>query len=165
MRTLSLTLQILWVVVGIVCFVVLVSAAFAQVVLPDQVLTPGVIASVNQTEVCGKIGGVTYSQRHRRTTTAMKAEVRREYGMARCGEVDHRVELSLGGADVIGNLWCQPGPPVVWNFKLKDRLEALVWRKVCREHSMTLAQGQAVFLAPDWRLSYCRLIGGAPCPP
>lgn len=132
--------------------------------LPDPGLTPGVIASTDEAEVCGTVNGVTYSKRHRQTTAAMKAQVAREYGREHCGEIDHRVELSLGGADDVKNLWCQPGPDeAIWNFKLKDRLEAEVWRRVCHQHSMTLAEGQAVFLAPDWRVEYCRIIGGGPC--
>ena len=133
--------------------------------LPDPALTPGVVASTDPAEVCGYVGGLSYSARHRKTTVAMKAAVAREYGAARCGEIDHRVELSLGGADVPANLWCQPGPPVVWNFRLKDRLESYVWRAVCRQHMMSLAAGQAIFLAPDWRVAYCQFIKGPPCPP
>jgi len=134
-------------------------------VIPDPSLTPGVIATTNQAEVCGFVGGLSYSQRHRTTTSEMKAEVRRRYGMARCGEIDHRGPLALGFADVVENLWCQPGPPETWNFKLKDRLETYVWEAVCRHHTMTLDQGQRIFLEPDWRRPYCELIGGDPCLP
>ena len=139
--------------------------ARSQSVLPDPALTPGVVASTDPAEVCGVVGGRTYSQRHRKTSYQMKVEVRRRYGAQRCGEIDHRVELSLGGDDAVENLWCEAGPPEPWSYKLKDRLEALVWRRVCRDHSMTLEEGRAVFLAPDWRAGYCALVGGAPCPP
>lgn len=146
--------------------VLLAGPALAQVrVVPDPRLTPGVVASTDAAEICGREpDGRTYSQDHRRTTQAMKRQVAREYGQARCGEIDHRLELSLGGADAVKNLWCQPGPAQTpWNFRLKDKLEALVWHRVCREHRMSLADGQAVFLAPDWRDAYCTLIGGPPC--
>jgi hypothetical protein len=126
---------------------------------------PGVVASTDQTEVCGIVGGLSYSKRHRATTQEMKAEVRRRDHAAVCGEIDHRLMLALGGADAIENLWCQPGPPEPWNFHLKDALELLVWENVCKHHTMTLAEGQAVFMAPDWRVGYCALIGGPPCPP
>jgi len=132
-------------------------------VLPDDALTPGAVATTDQAEVCGYVGGLSYSQRHRQTTPEMKAEVRRRYGMAQCGEIDHRLLLALGGADTIENLWCQPGPPTAWNYQVKDRLGVYVWRAVCKTHSMTLAEGQAVFLRPDWRDEYCTLIGGSPC--
>lgn len=126
---------------------------------------PGLIASVDEAEVCGVVDGMTYSQRHRQTTPEMKREVRERDGMASCGEIDHRLPLALGGADDVRNLWCQPPPPEVWNFKLKDRMEAFIWHATCRQHTMTLAAAQAIFLEPDWRGPFCELIGGAPCPP
>jgi len=135
-------------------------------VVPDPTLTPGVIASTDEAEVCGIVDGKTYSQRHRKTTSAMKAEVFKRYGIQKAGrefEVDHRVELSLGGADELGNLWPEPGNGlgVQWTFHLKDRLEARVWRMVCKEHSMSLADGQAIFLG-DWVEGYAKIFGVAP---
>jgi hypothetical protein len=132
-------------------------------VLPDPVLTPGVVASTDQAEVCGIIGGLSYSKRHRVTPPEMKAAVRQRYGMAHCGEIDHRGPLALGFADVVENLWCQPGPPEVWNYKLKDKLETFVWEAVCKHHTMTLAEGQEIFLATDWRGPYCHYFPGPPC--
>jgi hypothetical protein len=146
----------------IAALLLVAAPAFAQQVVPPAG-APGVVASTDVAEVCGVVGGVSYSRRHRATTAEMKAAVRKRDGMARCGEIDHRLMLALGGADAAENLWCQPGPPEVWNFKLKDKLEDLVWAKVCKEHSMTLANGQAIFLAPDWREAYCRYFPGAPC--
>ncbi len=134
-------------------------------VLPDPGLTPGVIASTDQVEVCGIVNGLSYSKRHRVTTSEMKAEVRQRYGARQCGEIDHRLMLALGGADDIDNLWCQPGPDeTVWHYKLKDKLELFVWEAVCKHHTMSLAEGQAMFMAPDWRVPYCQFIGGSPCP-
>jgi len=132
-------------------------------VVPDPTLTPGVVASTDEAEVCGIVDGKTYSQRHRKTTSAMKGEVFKRYGIQKAGrefEVDHRVELSLGGADELGNLWPEEG----WqhpSFHDKDRLEARVWRMVCKEHSMSLADGQAIFLG-DWREGYQKVFGAAP---
>ncbi len=126
--------------------------AAQEVLLPDPQLTPGVIASTDQAEVCGFIGGLSYSKRHRVTTPEMKENIHQRYGASWCGEIDHRLPLALGGADVVENLWCQPGPPEPWNFTLKDRLESYVWEAVCKRHTMTLEQGQAIFLAPDWRV-------------
>ena len=133
-------------------------------VLPDPTLTPGVVASTDQAEVCGIVGGLSYSKRHRVTPEEMKAEIRQRYGAARCGEIDHRLPLALGGADVVENLWCQPGPPATWHFRLKDKLETYVWEAVCKHGAMTLAEGQAIFLATDWRGAYCHYFPGAPCP-
>lgn len=121
---------------------------------------PGVVASTDVNEVCGRVGGQTYSQRHRQTTPEMKREAHR--GIVHCGEIDHRLPLSLGGADDVQNLWCEPEDGA-WNFRVKDRLEVFVWDAVCHRHTMTLAEGQAVFLAPDWRVEYCRLLPGEPC--
>ncbi len=132
--------------------------------LPDPKLTPGVVASTDEAEVCGFVGGLSYSKRHRATTAEMKAEVRRRYGRTHCGEIDHRVPLALGGADVVENLWCQPGPDeAVWNFILKDALEFHVWASVCHDHTMSLAQGQTLFLEPDLTEQYCGLIAGEVC--
>lgn len=138
------------------------AAAALRVLPPPE--APGVIASTDVAEVCGRNAqGLTYSQAHRQTTPAMKAAAHR--GIASCGEIDHRLPLALGGADDVRNLWCQPGPPEPWNFHVKDRLEVYVWDAVCHKRTMTLAEGQAVFLRADWRVEFCRLIGGAPCPP
>lgn len=126
--------------------------------LPDPTLTPGVIASTDEAQVCGRTGGLTYSQAHRQTTEAMKAQVRQEYHAAHCGEIDHRVPLALGGADDVKNLWCQPGTGA-WSYHVKDRLEVYAWEAVCKHHTMTLGQGQAIFLAPDWREEYRKLLG------
>ncbi len=143
-----------------------VMALAADRELPDPTLTPGAVASVDQAEVCGVVDGLSYSERHRATTKAMKTWVRRQYGAAHCGEIDHPVPLALGGADIVLNLWCQPGPEeTAWHYKLKDDLETFVWSAVCVKHTMSLAEGQAIFLKPDWRIEYCRLIGGAICPP
>jgi len=133
---------------------------------PDPVLTPGVVASTDESEVCGRVNGLTYSQRHRKTTAAMKAEVFRRYGIdpetarQHSWEIDHRVELAIGGADDVRNLWPESGETHP-NFHDKDRLEAEVWRRVCVHHTMTLAEGQAIFLG-DWIEGYTRIFGAAP---
>jgi len=119
---------------------------------------PGVIASSDEAEVCGRdAGGLTYSQAHRHTIPAMKAAAHR--GIASCGEMDHRLPLALGGADDVRNLWCQPAG----EFEVKDRLETRVWEMVCHEHSMTLGDAQKLFLAPaDWRQSYAAVFHNEP---
>ncbi len=103
------------------------------------------LASTDVHEVCGIVGGLSYSKRHRATTDEMKREVRRSYGVNGFwrGEIDHRVPLCLGGADDIRNLWPQS------DFKSKDGLEATTCRAVCAG-KMGIAEGQAIFLG-DWR--------------
>ncbi len=39
---------------------------------PDDALTPGVVASIDPTDVCGIIDGLTYSKRHRHTPLELK---------------------------------------------------------------------------------------------
>jgi len=130
---------------------------------PDDALTPGVVASTDPTDVCSVIDGLTYSKRHRHTPLELKQEVYAAYHVnreARNFEIDHRVPLCLGGADVRENLWPQEG----WqhpSYHDKDRLETAVCRAVCGEGSMTLEQGQAIFLG-DWIAGYQQFFGEAP---
>lgn len=142
--------------------------------VPDDALTPGVAASTNEAEVCGRApDGKTYSQEHRRTTEAMKRDAFRRYGLSypppggrQDWEVDHRLDLADGGADDPRNLWPQPSVKlgVTWGREQKDRLELYAWQQVCVRHTVPLAAAQSWFLPPnDWRAEYCQKIGGAPC--
>lgn len=134
-------------------------AAGAEV--PDDKLTPGKIATTDVKEICGKVNGLTYSQRHRATPVVLKNLIRkRDHCLpGRASEVDHRCELSIGCADVKENLWCQPGPgpSVVWTYKDKDAYEKWLWRNVCFTHNLSPAQAQSRLVAPaDWRRGYCK---------
>ena len=130
---------------------------------PDDTLTPGVVGSAEFADVCGLVDGQTYSQRHRETTQKMKNEAYAAYSVNKAGrefEIDHRVPLCIGGADDPGNLW----PELGWqhpSFHDKDRLEARVCRAVCRTRTMTLAEGQAIFLG-DWIAGFERVFGQLP---
>lgn len=132
-------------------------------VRPDDARTPGVIGSMDLADVCGRVDGMTYSQRHRQTTAAMKRDAYAIYGVERDGrdfEVDHRVPLCVGGADDEKNLWPQRG----WahpSYHDKDRLEAHVCRAVCRTHAMTLQQGQEIFLG-DWIVGFKHIFSHSP---
>ncbi len=117
--------------------------ALANDDFPRADLTPGVVASTDIHDVCGTVGGLTYSKRHRATTSEMKHEVLRRYGVSHAGEIDHRVPLCLGGADDIRNLWPQQ------SFAAKDKLEAATCRAVC-SGQLSLQAGQTLFLG-DWR--------------
>jgi len=139
--------------------------------IPDPRWTPGVVAEDGHdtAQVCGRVDGQTYSQRHRKTPAGLKALVMKRYGQqpghAGDGEVDHRVPLALGGADAAYNLWWEPGDHhgVVWTYHLKDKLEVLAWNRVCGKRDLPLAEAQGWFMSPDWRPIYCREIGGEPC--
>lgn len=157
-------LHILHVIVVFLVLFCLATVAWGQglPVVPDPTLTPGVIASTDQALVCAW-GDESYSQQHRHTSATLKAQVREEYHAASCGEIDHRLPLSLGGADELGNLWCEPDGP--WGYKIKDRIEDAIWRMVCPGRTMTLAEAQEIFIGQDWRVAFCKYIGGPPCPP
>ena len=129
-------------------------------IVPDDKLTPGVVASQDVNTVCAQSSG-TYSHEHRHTSQSLKNEVFHRYGIAKKGrdfEIDHRCPLALGCADVVENLWPQAG----WqhpSYHDKDRLETYVWRAVCKDKTMTLQEGQDMFLAPtDWRDSYRKVL-------
>src|SRR6266496_3376506 len=130
---------------------------------PNPALTPGLVASTDPADVCGRVDGLTYSQRHRDTTKKMKADTYAAYHIDKAGrdfEVDHRVPLCAGGADDAKNLWPQEG----WqhpSFHDKDRLETFVCRAICITHKMTLAEGQAVFLG-DWVACFEKVYGQPP---
>jgi hypothetical protein len=134
--------------------------------VPDPILTPGLIETSDQSEVCGVVDGLTYSKRHRATTSGMKAEVFRRYGMsvphANRGEweIDHLVPLCAGGQDALENLWPQYREGQ-WGFPVKDKLEAEACREVCHGH-VPLATAQAWFMG-DWRVAYCAVVKGPPC--
>lgn len=119
---------------------------------PDPHLTPGAIASRDIAEVCARdaSGRYTYSPAHRvwhdkRSTLA-------KYGIPqsdrRYYEDDDRVPLCLGGDNSDPhNHWPQP-----WTeAELKDRFERQICKAVCDLHTMTLDQGQQIFLGDWWQ--------------
>jgi len=120
--------------------------------LPDDRLTPGAIdKTVTRAEVC--TAGFSHTRRH--TSDALKAAVYAEYGIRehRPGdyEIDHRVPLELGGADVKANLWPESYRSE-WSAHLKDQLENAMRRDVCAGR-VPLAAAQLVFLG-DWIAVY-----------
>jgi len=127
--------------------------------LPDAHLTPGKVATSNRDKVC--VAG--YSDTQRKTSDKLKDEVYAEYGIrvhvTGFAEIDHRVPLSMGGADVLENLW-----PQSYHLKLgaheKDFLEDRIHAMVCHEHSMSLADGQKIFLG-NWITAYRKYVVGA----
>lgn len=129
---------------------------------PDDRLTPGVVASSDPAVVC-TTGAESYSEEHRKTPEALKAAVYAAYGIDHQGrefEIDHRLPLALGGADVKENLWPQQG----WrhpSFHDKDRLESKLWRMVCKDRTMPLKTAQAILLG-DWIQGFTKLYGQPP---
>lgn len=145
--------------VGVGAVAAVAFAASPDPTVPIDDLTPGVVASADQNEVCGRVNGLTYSKRHR-TQRHDKYRFMQLYGLdvrrSHEYELDHRVPLELGGADVAGNLWPEPWAGRM-NAHDKDELETWVGRAVCFEHSLSLSDAQAIFLG-DWREGYYRYI-------
>lgn len=156
-------------------FVFPLQATAASRTLPDQSITPGVVDNrISNTDICAHIwtagnppqkGGVlTYSRAARHTSARLKGEAFRRYGIRNphdkgvSYEVDHRVPLSLGGRDLIENLWPETrdrsAPDNAW---VKDKLEARLLRLVCHpkpgQLALPLKAAQAAFLG-DWREAY-----------
>jgi hypothetical protein len=139
--------------------------AFADVVPRDDV-TPGAIRNLTVQKICS----TRWGKDRRAVTAKMKREVFANYGMTgngdskcipdkrgrRC-EIDHRVPRSLAGKDAVINLWAQPFGTHPWNAASKDRLEALIHKRVCAG-KITLKHGQAIFLG-DWTKGYRQHIG------
>ena len=138
----------------------------AYAALGDGESSPiGLTATTDVADVCGEVDGLSYSRRHRLELT----EAERRADFARAGvswsrqgdyELDHRLSLALGGADIPENRWPQPwaGP---WNAHDKDRLEIELWRRVCEHHTMPLPDAQRM-LTGNWCDSYIEIFGRAP---
>jgi hypothetical protein len=126
-------------------FVLLFSVALAAQSLPDKMLTPGVVTTLTQSQVCSTKWGL--DRRH--VTAAMKKQVEASYhvkvvvaqGKGPCCEIDHKVPRELGGADDVSNLWPQP-----WiEAKKKDAEENAYHKQVC-SGATTLAEAQRYFM-------------------
>jgi hypothetical protein len=125
--------------------------------VPIDELTPGIVASTDVSEVCGRIEGVTYSERHRKERHD-KYRIMLAYGYdisrSRDYELNHRVPLALGGADIVANLWPEP-----WGGQMnahdKDHLEDWAWRSVCLARTLSLRDAQEMFFG-DWREPFDR---------
>ena len=136
--------------------------AFAKDYIPDPERTPGALYShVTQSNasltVC--IAGWTRTIRPSSSYTGrLKTQQMHALhlpGRAKDYEEDHLVPLCVGGhPNDPRNLWPQPRRGQ-WTAKVKDQLEASVCRAVCRG-AMTLDEGRAIFLRPDWTREYVK---------
>jgi hypothetical protein len=123
---------------------------------PDDRLTPGAVMTDDPAIVCTP--GYTKTVRH--TSGRLKAQIYRAYGIDKQSghfEIDHRVPLELGGADVAENLWPESYDTQPWNAHTKDRLENFLHAEVCSGH-MSLRNAQAEFQG-DWIASYQHRFG------
>ena len=142
------------------------SAALAQQgYIPDQERTPGAInPDVTQDNIAQTmcVSGYTKTIRPPSSyTSRLKARQMRELGLP--GTIhdyheDHLVPLCMGGHPRDErNLWPEPVDGK-WNAAVKDQLESSVCRQVCRG-DITLEQGRAIFLTPDWTREYVKYFG------
>ena len=136
---------------AVVLLAMAIGTAWAQPapsIQPDPAMTPGEVAVTDTAVVC--MQGYSRSVRAQ-MPRGLRASVYRAYGIGRDDHrfvIDHRVPLSLGGADTARNMWPEPkdGP---LNSHVKDGLEDLLHRRVCFDHTMSLRAAQDVFLG-DW---------------
>lgn len=120
--------------------------------LPDPHCTPGSVGEVKVDLVCNP----RFQSYHRVDVTKPRLAAMRAYGVriedSGVTEYDHRVPLSLGGANDVSNLWPQRSDitgarPLYRNSK--DAIEYTVWYAVCKRHTVALADAQRAFMG-DW---------------
>ena len=136
------------------------TGAFAQDFIPDHERNPGALnPNVKQDNIAETVCVPGWTKKIRPPTSytnRLKAEQMREErlpGDASDYEEDHVVPLCVGGSPRDPrNLWPEPREGQ-WAAKFKDQLEASVCRAVCRG-AMTLEEGRAIFLAPEWTKEY-----------
>ena len=139
--------------------------AIAQNFIPDPARTPGAInPHVTQDNATLTVCVAGWTRTIRPTssyTSKLKAQqigTLHLPGKARDYEEDHLVPLCVGGHPTDHrNLWPQPRRGQ-WSAKIKDQLEGSVCRAVCRG-AMTLEEGRAIFLWPDWTKEYGKFFG------
>jgi hypothetical protein len=110
--------------------------------VPDPALTPG--------EMDASLACVSNADRPRSVTNAEKDSILAAYGYPAntdksTGEFDHWYPHWMGGSDTPENIWFEPHAGQFGSFA-KDKVELLLWRKVCVNKTMTLEQAKALYL-------------------
>ncbi|MEO7022104.1 MAG: HNH endonuclease signature motif containing protein [Ktedonobacteraceae bacterium] len=123
--------------------------------LPDPACTPGDIlpnATVQQVCTAG------YASAERNVSQSLKRQVYAAYGITQRlpgqYEVDHLVNLSIGGSNDLTNLWPQPATPVP-GYKEKNRVEVYLQSQVC-SGALSLREAE-IEIATNWVAVYNRL--------
>ena len=116
------------------------SSGFCTV--PDPALTPG---EMNPSLAC-----VSNADRPRTVTNSDKNAILRAYGYSAgtkksTGEFDHWFPHWMGGSDGSKNIWFEPHAGKFGSRK-KDKVELLMWRRVCVDKTMTLDQAKTAYL-------------------
>ena len=140
-------------------------AAPSHTYIPDHRRTPGALnPKVTQENLHATVcaAGWTRTIRPRTSyTEKLKKRQMRESGLPGAPNDYHenyRIPLCAGGHPTDPhNLWPQPVSGQ-WTDKAKNRLEASVCSQVCKG-DITLKQGQAIFLEPDWTKVYVLYFG------
>ena len=121
--------------------------------LPDPACTPGAVFSVaTTTDIC--VEG--YSQTVRNVPANLKKKIYKAYGIAYpppfgTYELDHLVNLSIGGSNDAANLFPEAASPAP-GFPEKDVVENYLHQEVCNGH-IGLREAQAA-IASDWLKIY-----------
>ena len=120
--------------------------------VPDPARTPGATLRVTAADIC--VPG--YSKRVRDVPIEVKREVYASYGVRTHQpgeyEIDHLINLSLGGSNSVRNLWPQSFRTSPWNARVKDALEEELHRLVCAG-TLDLARAQRI-IAQNWVMGY-----------
>jgi hypothetical protein len=116
------------------------SSGFCTV--PDSTLTPG--------EMDASLACVSNNDRPRKITLSEKNAILKSYGYPAntnksSGEFDHWLPHWMGGSDGPKNIWFEPHAGSFGSYT-KDRVELLLWRRVCVDKTMTLDQAKAKYL-------------------
>jgi hypothetical protein len=116
------------------------SSGFCTV--PDHSLTPG--------KMQASLACVSNNDRPRTVTDSEKKAILAAYGYPTStkestGEFDHWLPHWMGGADTRENIWFEPHAGKFGSFA-KDKVELLLWRKVCVDKTMTLDQARTAYL-------------------
>jgi hypothetical protein len=130
--------------------------------VPDPARTPGAALEVTAADIC--VSG--YSKRVRNVPAEVKRRVYAQYGVRSHEpgeyEIDHLINLSLGGSNSIKNLWPESFRTSPWNAYVKDQLENELHRRVCAG-TMDLAKAQQV-IARNWIIGYREYVHPTPLP-
>jgi len=168
MKTVLLGARIVaaFVLIGLACVGNARADSSAVPLVPNPVLTPGVVDPAATKDVVCQRG---YAGRPgvRHVTTSTKRKVFAEYGVDPKGrgapfEVDHLISLELGGSNDLKNLWPQSYVTAPYNAHLKDALEDRLHALVCSGR-LDLATAQRE-IAGNWIAAYQAYVRGAPTP-
>jgi hypothetical protein len=130
--------------------------------LQDPACTPGdIFPTVTKEQVCTS----GYASSVRNVPTSVKNKAYTEYGILKRlpgqYEVDHLVNLSIGGSNALANLWPEAINPKPGSRE-KDRVESYLHDQVC-VGKISLQEAQ-IEIATNWLSVYNRMPGSAKAP-